>query len=179
MPRGTLGRDDGAHSSFAWFRPQSIERTQSKQRFCDKPSANSVELKFGPMAASRSRYKGLRQPTARAARERVPRSTSGRIRPPPTSIAPRQIPPAIVRHGPRHQVKAACAGRVATAQPCQGHPAASPQSKPGDRLIGIIRTRRQVSAVHADERRKRIAIERDQGPRRASRCAAGRGAHPI
>jgi hypothetical protein len=79
----------------------------------------------------------------------------GRVRldrSPPASIAPRQIPPATRRHGTRHQIKAAGAGRVAAAQPRQGHPTAGPQPKSCDRLVGIIRTRRQMSAMHADQR---------------------------
>jgi hypothetical protein len=76
----------------------------------------------------------------------------GAYRSPPASIAPRQIPPATRRHCTRHQVKAARASRVAAAQPRQRHPTAGPQSKSRDRLVGIVRTRRQMAAMHADQR---------------------------
>jgi hypothetical protein len=79
----------------------------------------------------------------------------GRVRldrSPPVSVAPWQIPPATRPRRARHQIKTARARRVATAQPRQGDPTANPQSKPCDRLIGVIRTSRQVSTMHADQR---------------------------
>ena len=71
---------------------------------------------------------------------------------PPASIAPRQIPAAIRRHDTRHQIKPLRASRVAAAEPRQRHPTAGPQSKSCDGLVGIVRTRRQVPAMHADQR---------------------------
>ena len=73
-------------------------------------------------------------------------------RSPPASVAPRQIPPATRRQGRRHQIKAARPQRMAAAQSRQGDPAAGPQSKSSDRLVGVIRTGRQVSTMHANER---------------------------
>ena len=46
--------------------------------------------------------------------------------------------------------------------PEQAHPAAGPQAVAGNRLIGIFRTGRQVSAGVADEIGERQLIETDE-----------------
>ena len=100
-------------------------------------------------------------------------------RPPPVSVAPRQIPPAIRGHRAGHQIKAARARRVAAAQSRQRDPPTGPQSKSCDRLVGIFGTRRQVPAMHANQRGERIAVERNHAPGRAPRRTAGRFNRPL
>jgi hypothetical protein len=101
------------------------------------------------------------------------------VRSSPAPVAPWQIPSATRPHATRHEIKAARARWVATAQPRQGDPTAGPQSKSCDRLVGVIRTGRQVSTMHADQWRKRIAVERDHAPGCAPRRTTGRFKRPI
>src|SRR5262249_51038294 len=62
---------------------------------------------------------------------------------------------------------------MAAEQPRGRHPASRPQAEAPDRLFGIGRAGRQVSALEADEPGKRVAVELDQAAAGAARRPAG------
>src|SRR5207244_12611705 len=72
-----------------------------------------------------------------------------------------------------HEIEPGAAERMAAQQPRQRHPAAGPQAKPADRLVGVFRAGRQVPAMPADQRREGVAIDLDQ----AASCQPGGTGH--
>src|SRR5262249_2851745 len=61
---------------------------------------------------------------------------------------------------------------MAAQEPRQGHPAAGPQAETIQCRIGIFRAAWQMPAAKADQRRQRVAVERDEAtPEQARRVA--------
>ena len=58
---------------------------------------------------------------------------------------------------------------MTAADPRDPHPAARPEAVAQDRLVGISRAARQISALAADERGQRQLIEADERARGAAR----------
>src|SRR5262249_60967135 len=74
---------------------------------------------------------------------------SGQLNPPPAAIAPRQIPTGLLRQHGGNNVEAGGAKWMTPTQPGQSHPSPGPQAEASDRLVGILRAGRQMSAVEA------------------------------
>lgn len=56
------------------------------------------------------------------------------------------------RHRIRHEIESLGPERMTAKKPSQRHPTAGPQPEAIERLIGIFRTGRQVTALEANER---------------------------
>jgi hypothetical protein len=95
-------------------------------------------------------------------RLRASGSMRNRIRAAPAAITPRHIPARIAGQRARHEIETGGAERMAAGEPGRGHPATGPQAESADRLLGIFGAGRQVPAVPAEERRKRVVVGFDQ-----------------
>src|SRR5262252_9669350 len=62
---------------------------------------------------------------------------------------------------------------MTAAEPRQRHPAARPQTEAADRLVGVGRAGRQMTAIEPDQCRNAMAVKLDQ-PARGKRGAAGK-----
>lgn len=58
---------------------------------------------------------------------------------------------------------------MAAQQACQCHPGAGPQSEAFDRLVAEFRTRREMPALEANQRRQRVPVNLDKTPAEAPR----------
>ena len=96
----------------------------------------------------------------------------------PAAVAPRQVPARTIRHRCRHEIEPRGSEGVAATEPRQRHPAACPQTKAADRLIGVIRAGRQVPAIEPNQCRNGMAVDLDQSARRKG-GAAGKLAQQL
>src|SRR5262249_9692173 len=74
-----------------------------------------------------------------------------------------------------HRIEAVAAPGMAAAKSRKREPAAPPHSVHQDGLARIIRTGRQVPAIHADQRRHRPAVKGDQTKKRRLCHSAAEG----
>src|SRR5262245_163736 len=77
-------------------------------------------------------------------------------------ISPRRVPEVGRGERGRHVVDPVRAAGTAAQHAKQAHPAAGPEPMPGDRLVGIFRTGRQMPAGIADKTRKRELVNPDE-----------------
>src|SRR6516162_432678 len=82
--------------------------------------------------------------------------------PTPAPIAPWTRPGGAGGGPTGRRIVARAAPRVATADSRRSHPGAGPKAVPLDRLVGIGRAGRQVSALPANQARERELVETDQ-----------------
>jgi len=90
------------------------------------------------------------------------------FRPAPSPIAPRRIPSGLRRNF-AYEIEPGVPPWMAAAEPRQGHPATGPQTMARDRLFGIVRTARKITAIGTEQRRECVAIKFYQQPARDSR----------
>jgi hypothetical protein len=131
--------------------------------------ARTVQRRAPPRTVVRSVRDERAAKRSGAGRRRV----DGAIGAVPSTVAPGQVPARAIRHRCRYEVEPGGSEGVTATEPRQRHPAAYPQTKTADRLIGVIRAGRQMPAVEPDHRRNGVAVDLDQSAR-GKRGAAGK-----
>lgn len=77
----------------------------------------------------------------------------------PAAVTPGQIPARLLGQDLRRRVETGAAVRAAAADARKAHPAAGPEAVADDRLLGIGRAGRQVTALPPQNCRQRITIK--------------------
>jgi len=91
----------------------------------------------------------------------------------PSPIAPGQIPACLCWQSVGDEIKSGRSPGMATQQPRQCHPSASPQAETLDRLVGVFGAAGKVSAAGADQPRQRVAVKPNHAPSKQARGVAG------